>query len=75
MSFQPDFILEYAHFLHDYYEAKGINNPKVYTECHVALNGRLSRPYIDPKINLADKNESFKHKDWILPFNETIWGL
>ncbi|WP_129752495.1 HTTM domain-containing protein [Flavobacterium beibuense] len=75
MSFQPDFILEYAHFLHDYYEAKGMNNPKVYTECHVALNGRLSRPYIDPKINLADKNESFKHKDWILPFNETIWGL
>ena len=75
MSFQPDFILEYAHYLHDHYEKQGITNPEVRVNCHVALNGRLSRPYIDPKINLADKNESFKHKDWILPFEETIWGL
>ncbi|KGO79155.1 deoxyribonuclease HsdR [Flavobacterium beibuense F44-8] len=75
MSFQPDFILEYAHYLHDHYEKEGMTNPEVRVNCHVALNGRLSRPYIDPKINLADKNESFKHKDWILPFEETIWGL
>lgn len=75
MSFQPDFILEYAHYLHEHYEKEGMTNPEVRVNCHVALNGRLSRPYIDPKINLADKNESFKHKDWILPFEEIIWGL
>jgi len=75
MAFQPDFILEYAHYLHDFYEMEGINNPEVYVESYVALNGRLSQKYIDPKINLANENESFKHKTWILPFNDTIKGL
>ena len=75
MSFQPDFIIEYAHFLHDHYQQEGLTDPEVRVQSYVALNGRLSKPYIDPTINLADKNESFKHKDWILPFHDTIWGL
>ena len=75
MSFQPDFILEYAHFLHDYYQKQGIQDPEVRVESYVALNGRLSKLYIDPKINLAKENESFKHKTWILPFNDEIKGF
>jgi hypothetical protein len=75
MSFQPDFIIEYAHFLHDHYKAEGLANPEVRVQSYVALNGRLSRPYIDPTINLATINESFKYKDYILPFRDTIWGL
>jgi hypothetical protein len=75
MAFQSDFILEYAHFLHDQYEANGMNDPIVNVECYVALNGRLSKPYIDPTIDLAHIPESFKHKYWILPFNNIIWGL
>jgi hypothetical protein len=75
MAFQPDFILEYAHFLHDYYKSAGVNNPEVYTDSYVALNGRLSQKYIDPNINLTNENESFKHKTWILPFNDSIKGF
>ena len=75
MSFQPDFILEYAHFLHEYYQNTGIENPEVRVESYVALNGRLSQKYIDPKINLTNENESFRHKTWILPFNDEIKGL
>jgi hypothetical protein len=75
MSFQPDFILEYAHFLKDYYLKQGFQNPEVHVASYVALNGRLSQKYIDPTINLAKENESFKHKTWILPFNDTIKGL
>lgn len=75
MSFQPDFILEYAHFLHDYYKKQGMAEPQVYVNSYVALNGRLSRPYIDPKVNLAKQDESFSHKTWILPFNDTIGGF
>jgi hypothetical protein len=75
MAFQPDFILEYAHYLKDYYKQQGLNNPEVYVESYVALNGRLSQKYIDPKINLANENENFKHKTWILPFNDTIKGF
>ncbi|MFV8328191.1 HTTM domain-containing protein [Flavobacterium sp. ZS1P14] len=75
MSFQPDFILEYAHFLHDYYQKQGIHDPEVRVESYVALNGRLSQKYIEPKINLAKENETFKHKTWILPFNDEIKGF
>lgn len=75
MAFQPDFILEYAHYLHDFYQRQGINDPEVYAESYVALNGRLSQKYIDPKINLAKENESFCHKTWILPFNDEIKGF
>lgn len=75
MAFQPDFILEYAHYLHNYYTQQGLNDPEVYVESYVALNGRLSQKYIDSKINLAKENESFKHKTWILPFNDEIKGF
>ena len=75
MSFQPDFIVQYAHFLHEHYKNLGVDNPIVTVESYVALNGRLSRPYIDPKINLAEQNDTFEHKTWILPFNETIKGF
>lgn len=75
MSFQPDFILEFAHFLHDHYQEEGIEDPEVRVECYVALNGRLSQPYIDPSVNLAKEKESFAHKTWLLPFNDEIKGL
>lgn len=75
MAFQPDFIVEYAHFLHDHYKGEGMNDPKVNAECYVALNGRLSRLYINPKADLAHVSDSFHHKEWILPFQDTIWGL
>lgn len=75
MSFQPDFILEYAHFLHDHYKKEGMTDPEVRVSSFVGLNGRLSRPYIDPNVNLAKQDESFSHKTWILPFNDSIKGF
>ncbi|MGV8992484.1 MAG: HTTM domain-containing protein [Flavobacterium sp.] len=75
MSFQPDFIIQYAHHLHDYYKKQGVDNPIVTVESYVALNGRLSRTYIDPNINLAEQNDTFQHKNWILPFNDVIKGF
>ena len=75
MSTQPDFILEYAHFLRDHFSGQGHENVEVYVESYVALNGRVSKPYIDPAVNLAQINDSFKPKTWILPFDERIKGL
>ncbi|MFY7670851.1 HTTM domain-containing protein [Tenacibaculum sp. MEBiC06402] len=72
MSFQPDFILEYAHFLGDHFTKDGHQNVQVYVESYVALNGRPSKLYIDPNVDLYKQKESFKHKDWILPFNDEI---
>ena len=75
MSTQPDFILQYAHFLKDHFESQGHQNIEIYVESYVALNGRRSQPYIDPGTNLVAERESFRHKHWILPFKDEIKGL
>jgi hypothetical protein len=74
MATQPDFILEYAHFLANKYKRLD-QEVEVYVESYVALNGRKSKPFIDPRVNLAAENESFKKKQWILPFEDEIKGL
>ncbi len=74
MSFQPDFILEYAHYLRDHFASQG-KDVEVYVESFVALNGRKSQPYIDPSVDLTKQTESFKHKHWILPFKDVIQGI
>lgn len=75
MSFQPDFILEYAHYLKKHFSAQGHKNIAIYADVYVALNGRLSAQFIDPETNLINEKESFKHKKWILPFNDEINGI
>ena len=77
MSFQPDFILEYAHYLVNHFKKDGHQNIEVYVDSYVALNGRLSKRYINPNVNLYKETGNFKSKDWILPFNDKIkiYGL
>ncbi len=75
MAFQPDFILEYAHFLKDHFEKDGHRKVKVYVESSVSLNGRLSTPLIDPAVNLVSRRESFAHKEFIIPFSDVIKGM
>ena len=75
MSTQPDFIVEYAHYLAKYYQQKGQDLPAVYVDSYVALNGRPSKRYIDPSVNLTHIEPSFRHKTWILPFGDEIKGL
>ncbi|MAN58758.1 MAG: HTTM domain-containing protein [Flavobacteriaceae bacterium] len=75
MSFQPDFILEYAHFLGDQFKAQGHGPLEIYVESYVALNGRMSQPFVYPTVNLLNQRESFAHKTWIVPFQDEIKGL
>jgi len=75
MSTQPDFILQYAHYLGEHFKSQGHRNVQVFAESYVALNGRLSDPYINPNIDLMQIEESLRHKDWILPFEDEIKGF
>ncbi|WP_367390221.1 HTTM domain-containing protein [Lewinella sp. LCG006] len=75
MAFQPDFILEYAHYLAEVYRDRGVKNPQVYVESYVALNGRGSQPFVDPDVDLAQVEISLKHKNWLLPFRDEIKGI
>ena len=75
MSFQPDFILQFAHFLAEEYKKKGYEEPAVYADCYVALNGRRSQRYINPKIDLTKVHEEQNVLDWLMPFDDEIKGL
>ncbi|UBM57941.1 HTTM domain-containing protein [Marinilongibacter aquaticus] len=70
MSTQADFMLEFAHYLGDYYKMKGIEDPAVYLESYVSLNGKGSRQFADPNQDLLLVRDSFQHKNWILSFDE-----
>ncbi|PKB43867.1 vitamin K-dependent gamma-carboxylase-like protein [Cellulophaga sp. RHA19] len=75
MSTQPDFIVQYAHYLGDHFKKQNHKNIQVFVESYVAFNGRLSRPYINPKVDLYKEKDLLKHKTWILPFNDEIKGF
>lgn len=75
MATQPDMLVQFAHYLQDYYTRQGFRNPKVFADTYVSLNGRLGKPYIDPTVNLAQETDSFTPKKWILPFGDEIKGL
>lgn len=70
MSTQPDMILQFAHFLEEMLIQQGIADPEVRAEVYVALNGRGSRLFLDPKVDLTQINDGFQHKNWVLPFTE-----
>ena len=67
MSFQPDMILEYAHYLGDTFKKRGFNDVSVYADSYVTLNGRPSKRFIDPNVDLYKQKNDLKHKTWITP--------
>ena len=75
MSFQPDMILEYAHYLGATFEKRGFKDVSVYADSYVTLNGRPSKRFIDPKVDLLKQKNDLKHKTWILPLKDDIKSL
>ncbi len=69
MSTQPDFMIQYAHFLKTHYANRGVVQPKIKADVFVTLNGRSSAQFIDPTIDLAAQVDGWSHKTWILPQN------
>ena len=67
MAFQPDFILQFAHFLKDFYaEVLESEDLKVSVMSKVSVNGRKSHLLIDPGADLSDYQNSWAKKRWIL---------
>lgn len=71
MSTQADLILQFAHYLETEFKEQGIENPTITAEVYATLNGNPSQLLIDPTVDLTNINESFLHKNWILPFKKT----
>ncbi|MEM8583654.1 MAG: HTTM domain-containing protein [Bacteroidota bacterium] len=69
MAMQPDLILQFAHYLKDHYQEKGMDDPSVRAEVWVTLNSRPAELLIDPEADLTQYRDSWSSKDWILPYN------
>jgi vitamin K-dependent gamma-carboxylase len=71
MSSQPDLILQLAqHIGRDFIE-RGRGAVAVYADARVALNGRRSRPLIDPRVDLTQVRDGLAPADWVLPAPES----
>lgn len=75
MSTNPNLILNYAHKLGDYYIRQGHKNIQVFVASEVTLNGHSKQKFINPEVDLYQEIVSIRHKNWILPFLDTIEGL
>ncbi len=67
MSFQPDMILQFAHYLEDVYQEQGLEDPIIRCEAWVTLNGRPGQLLFDPYLELNEIEDSFAPKSWIYP--------
>jgi len=72
MSTQPDLILQFAHYLEDQFKKEGIVDPAIYVQSWVSVNGRGSRLFIDPDIDLTTVSDNWKNKTWVLPPDTVI---
>jgi len=68
MSFQPDMILQYAHMLHDHYQAEGVADPIVTADVWVTMNGAPSKQLVDPTVDLSRETLGFHRNSWVLPY-------
>ena len=71
LATQPDFMLQYAAMLKRHYRSVGVAAESVTADVFVTFNGRSSRPFIDPTVNLASLQDEWAHKSWILPLEQT----
>jgi len=68
MSYQPDMILQFAHFLAAQHPYFGQHELAVYAEVYVAHNGAPSRLLVDPKRDLLAVSRDIFSADWILRY-------
>ncbi|MDX1386932.1 MAG: HTTM domain-containing protein [bacterium] len=74
MSTQPDMILALAHHIAKDFAAQGYPEVEVKARVKTSLNGRPNRTLIDPQVNLAQANDGWLPKSWILPYSKGLSG-
>ena len=67
MSSQPDLILQLAHHIRDDFAERGLGPVEVRADSRVALNGRRSAVFLDPKVDLVNLHDGFGLASLVLP--------
>ncbi len=63
----PDIALQYAHHIRDKLIGEGIANPEIRVDYMCSLNGAPYAPLIDPEVDLAKVERTWRHSWWLLP--------
>ncbi len=71
MSTQPDLILQFAHYLKEM-NAAWLPDAAVHAEAYVTVNGRSSRLFIDPTVDLAKERDGFEEKRWVYDHDQIM---
>lgn len=72
MTTRPDLILQLAHMIARRYEQEGRPGIQVYANVRVTLNGRPRQPMVDPDVDLAAQQWSWRAAKWILPLQGEV---
>lgn len=65
----PDMLLQYVHAVRDRLRREGID-PVIKVEWMCALNGRPFQPLVDPEIDLAAEERTWRPATWIVPLRK-----
>ena len=69
VSDKPDAIWQFAQRIKQEFAEKGID-VSIYVDSHVSINGRPSKQFIDPTVDLGTAEWNyFFHNDWILLYD------
>jgi hypothetical protein len=68
---RPDLIVQYAHILRDAYKHHRGIDVEVRANSFVSLNYRTPQRFIDPSVDLAQRELTILPVDYILPYQET----
>jgi hypothetical protein len=73
MAGRPEMIRLFAHYLERIWtERRGTRDVEVRALTAVSLNGRSSRPLVDPRRDLTRIGFEIEPADWILPLTESL---
>lgn len=68
----PEYTLQFAHYLADKWRRDGHGEVEVYVKAYASLNGRKPALLIDPRVNLAKEKWGLGPAKWILPMNDPL---
>ncbi|MDB9932753.1 HTTM domain-containing protein [Flavobacteriales bacterium] len=69
MSTQPDFIIQYAHFIGKHYQVNDLIKPIVNVDSYVSINGKGSQSYVKNDLDLMLIKNSLKPIDFLEDYN------
>jgi vitamin K-dependent gamma-carboxylase len=72
MAWQPDMILQFAHYLAKVLPRRGPKPLKVEARVFVSVNGRKPQLFIDPNVDLAAESRSLGRPRWLLQVHEPL---